>query len=194
MPLLHIILESPALYEVTKTELDIGAITKSYVDIAHCIRAGFCVSHALRKWVRISIGFTQLGPLTMTLDPNTIRYLGTDERSILHVILRGQEAFRKPRTKIPHGVTLSDKLALEVLSNETRDGVKLLAPGDTSTWQKLVTSVDKLVMYCPLSKEWKQEDFAPYKPDFYSKHLHRDLAILEVVHAIDSAEIGLQKD
>lgn len=194
MPLLHIFLESPALYEVTKTELDIGAITKPYIDIAYCIRAGFCVSHALRKWVRISIGFTQLGPLTMTLDPNTIRYLGTDERSILQVILRGQEAFRKPRTKIPYGVTLSDKLALEVLSNETSNGVMLLVPGESSTWQKLVTSVDKLVMYCPLSEEWEQEELIPYNPDFYSKHLHRDLAILEVIYAIDSAEIGLQKD
>lgn len=194
MPLLHIILDSPALYEVTKTELDIGVITKPYVDIAHCIRAGFCVSHALRKWVRITIGFKQLGPLTMTLDPNTIRYLGTDERSILHVILRGQEAFRKPKAKIPHGVTLSDKLALEVLSNELHDGVKLLVPGESSTWQKSITTVDKLVMYCPLSEDWEQEDLASYKPDYYSNHLHRDLAILEVVHAIDSAEIGLQKD
>ena len=130
----------------------------------------------------------------MTLNPNTIRYLGTDERSILHVILRGQEAFRKPRTKIPYGVALSDKLALEVLSNEICDEVKLLAPGESSTWQNLVTSVDKLVMYCPLTKEWKQEDLVPYNPDFYSKHLHRDLAILDVVHAVDSAEIGLQKD
>ena len=194
MPLLHIILESPALYDITKTELDIGGITKPYVDIAHCIRAGFCVSHALRKWVRISIGFSQLGPLTMTLNPNTIRYMGTDERSILHVILRGQEAFRKPRTKIPYGVTLLDKIALEVLSDETRDGGKLLVPGENATWQKIVKTVDKLVMYCPLSNEWEQEDFAPYNPAFYSKHLHRDLAILQVVHAIDLAEIGLQKD
>ncbi len=191
---MHIILESPALYEVTKTELDIGAITKPYVDIAHCIRAGFCVSHALRKWVRISISFAHLGPLTITLDPNTIRYLGTDERTILHVILRGQEAFRKPRTKIPHGVTISDKLALEVLSNETHDEVKLLAPGATPTWQKFVTSIDKLVMYCPLSKEWQQEDLTPYNPAFYSNQLDRDLAILEVLHTIDSAELGLQKD
>lgn len=194
MPRLHIILESLAFYEVTKTELDIGAVTKPYVDIAHCIRAGFCVSHALRKWVHISIGFTQLGPLNVTLDPNTIRYLGTDERSILHVILRGQEAFRKPRTKIPYGVTLSDKLALEVLSDETHDGAKLLVPGENPTWQKFVTSVDKLVMYCPLFKEWEQEAVTPHKPDFYSTHLHRDVAILEVVHALDSAEIRMQKD
>ncbi|MFW9984070.1 MAG: hypothetical protein ACFFCB_04995, partial [Candidatus Odinarchaeota archaeon] len=67
-------------------------------------------------------------------------------------------------------------------------------PGDCSTLEKFVTSVDKLVMYCPLSKEWEKEDVASYNPDFYSEHLHRDLAILEVVHAIDSAEIGLQKD
>jgi len=194
LPLLHIILESPALYEVTKTELDIGAITKPYVDIAHCIRAGFCVSHALRKWVRISIGFAQLGPLTVTLNPNTIRYLGTDERSILHVILRGQEAFRKPRTKIPYGVTLSGRLSLEVLSDETRDGAKLLVPGENPTWQKFVTSVDKLVMYCPLSIEWEREAVTPYTPDFYSNQLHRDVAILEVVHALDSAEIRMQKD
>jgi hypothetical protein len=144
--------------------------------------------------VRISIGFPELGPLTIALNPNTIRYLGTDERSILHVVLRAQQAFRNPKAKIPHGVTLFDKPALKVLSDEIRDDVQLLIPGEKPTWKKLLPKMPQLLMYCPLSNDWNQNILTHYNPEFFSNHLHRDLAILELIQVLDSAEIGLQKD
>lgn len=194
MPFLHVILDSPATFDLTKQELDIGAITKPYVAIAHCIRAGLCISHALRKWVRITIGFGFLGPLAMTLDPSTIRYLGTDERSILHIILRAQNAYRTPQTKVPYGVTLSDKPALEILTEKCLEDTILLIPGENHTWQETLAKTNRFIMYCPLFEEWNQEAIMKLNPVYYRDESRRDLAILKVVHLLDSIELAMQKD
>jgi hypothetical protein len=194
LPHLHVFLNSPAVHEVTKTELDIGVVTEPYVIIAHCIRAGFTVSHALRDWVLITISFDNLGPLTMTLDPTTIRYLGTDERSILHIILRAQKAHQDQKTKVPHGVTLSNKSIHEILSENIPSDALLLIPGKNSTWEDALAKTSQVAMYCPLSTEWANEELIIHKPEIYQDELQRDLAILKVVQALDTVDLVMQKD
>lgn len=194
MPHLHVFLDSPATHEITKTELDIGFVTEPYVRIAHCIRAGFTVSHALREWIRITLSFDHLGPLTMTLDPTTIRYLGTDERSILHIIMRAQKAHQEPKTKVPHGVTLSNSSMHELFSKIVPEYATLLIPGKNSTWRDTLSKTSQMVMYCPLFTEWSNEVFLKHRPEFYRDDFHRDLAILEVVQALDALDFVMQKD
>lgn len=192
--LLHVILDSPATYELTKTELDIGVITEPYIAIAHCIRAGFCVSHALRNWVQITIGFDALGPFVLTLDPTTLRYMGTDERSILHIILRGQQAYQSSKSKIPHGITLAGKSVKEILENLMKDNAILLIPGEQATWQNSISKGERVVMYCPLSHDWSPELMLAFAPQYYWNQLQPDLAILEVVHMMDYLNVAVQKD
>ncbi len=194
MPFLHIFLESLAHLELTKTELDIGIVSEPYVDIAHCIRTGFCVSHALREWVRITIGFPNLESLVFTLDPTTIRYLGADERSILHIILRTQQSRRRAKTKIPYGVTISDTTLRNVLSKETTNDTLLLIPGKEPTWQPNLVKASKIAMYCPLYVSNSPDVASATNKALYQRNLPRDIAILQVVHALDSQEIVLQKD
>lgn len=194
MHLFHIILDSPARNEITKTELDIGMITQPYVDIAHCIRAGFSVSHALREWVRITVGFDQLGPFLMTLDPTTIRFLGTDERSILHIVLRSQQTQTASGAKVPYGVTLSNKSVLEALTEHDKVRTLYIFPGKVSTWEKTATNVDTLIMYCPLGEERNNDIATQFKGEFYQDRHRRDLSILELVHSIDSSGLVVQKD
>ena len=194
MPHLHVFLDSPAVHEVTKTELDIGIVTEPYVRIAHCIRAGFTVSHALRDWVRITLSFDHLGPIAMTLDPTTIRYLGTDERTILHIILRAQKAHQEPKNKVPHGVTLSNSSMHELFSKIVPDNATLLIPGKNSTWRDALSKSSQMVMYCPLFTEWSTEAFLKHRPEFYRENIHRDLAILEAVQALDALNCVMQKD
>ena len=185
MPFLHIFLESPASNELTKTELDIGIVSHPYVAIAHCIRAGFCVSHALRGWVRITIGFTQLEPYSLTLDPTTIRYLGTDERSILHVILRAQESRRLSKAKVPYGVTVHEEPYQDQLETSLNQDVLLLIPDQRSSWQPKISEFSKFAMFCPLSEDWDQIEQSPSNIAYYHDSFARDIAILEVVHALD---------
>ncbi|MFX1319532.1 MAG: hypothetical protein ACFE9D_05510 [Promethearchaeota archaeon] len=185
MPRLHIFLDSPASNELTKTELDIGIVTRPYVAIAHCIRAGFCISHALRDWVRITIGFTQLEPYSLTLDPTTIRYLGTDERSILHIILRAQEAYRRSKVKMPYGVTIHEEPFQGLLKTSLNQEGLLLIPDQTSSWRAKISEFSKFAMYCPLSKVWDPIEHLPSEIAFYHDFLARDIAILELVHALD---------
>ncbi|MFW9934719.1 MAG: hypothetical protein ACFFDU_04195 [Candidatus Thorarchaeota archaeon] len=186
MPYLHIFLDSPAGYELTKTELDIGLITKPYVDIAHCIRAGFWVSHALREWVRITIGFDQLGPFSLTLNPTTIRYLGTDERSILHAILHSQNAARGRQTKIPYGVSINDGPVRENMIEILNQDFLLLIPNEIPTWKEKIFEFSKVAMYCPLVQNWNKPEFPIAPIEKYRSQFPRDVAILEVVHALDS--------
>ncbi|MDO8055815.1 MAG: hypothetical protein Q6361_03060 [Candidatus Hermodarchaeota archaeon] len=194
MVFLHIVLDSPAKFEVTKTELDNGMVTEPYVAIAHCIRAGLCVSHALRSWVRVSIGFDQFGPLILTLDPTTIRFLGTDERSILYIILRGQRALWDRKMKVPHGIKLTEESVSELLQRLLIDDYKLLLPGRQSTWRKHLSADQRLLMYCPLFDGWGQDSLSANPHQTFSQRTRYDLSILEVVHAIDTAEIVSQKD
>ena len=186
MPHLHLFLDSPANNDLTKTELDIGIITRPYIELAHCIRAGFCVSHALRNWVRITIGFEQLGPFSVSLDPTTIRYMGTDERSILHIILRAQEARWRKKTKTPYGVALFEEPVRERIGGVLDQNVLLLIPGEASTWREGVPQFSEFVMYCPLFEDWKENDFASTIWKYYNSQTPRDVAILEVVHTLDS--------
>ena len=194
MALLHIVLDSPATFEVTKTELDNGMVTKPYVAIAHCIRSGLCVSHALRSWVQISVGFDQLGPLILTLDPTTIRFLGTDERSILYIILRGQRAIWERKTKVPYGVTLTEETVSEHLQGALTDERVLLLPGSQSTWEQNLQSIQHFLMYCPLFDAWDHESLSAKPHQTFFQQTRYDLSILEVVHTIDEAGIALQKD
>ncbi|MFX0170050.1 MAG: hypothetical protein ACFE89_11950 [Candidatus Hodarchaeota archaeon] len=194
MSLLHIVLDSPATFEVTKTELDNGMVSEPYVAIAHCIRAGLCISHALRNWVRIHIGFDYLGPQTLTLDPTTIRFLGTDERSILYIILRGQRAKWDRKTKVPHGVTLSDVAIQDLLQSLLTEEPLFLIPGTQSTWKEQLAPGQAVVMYCPLFNNWDQGWSNAHSPKTFRRHARCDLSILEVVHTLDSTRIGMQKD
>jgi hypothetical protein len=187
LPYLHIFLDSPASYELTKTELDIGLITKPYVDIAHCIRAGFWLSHALREWVRITIGFDQLGPFSLTLNPTTIRYLGTDERSILHTILHSQNAAKGRQTKIPYGVSINADPVRENLSETLKQDFLLLIPNEIPTWKERISEFSKVAMYCPLVQTWNKLEFPTSPNAQYCSQYPRDVAILEVVHALDSS-------
>ena len=180
------ICDSPANNDLTKTELDIGIITKPYVDLAHCIRAGFCVSHALREWVRITIGFDHLGPLSVSLDPTTIRYMGTDERSILHIILRAQETRRRKKANIPYGVTLVEEPVSERIVDILGQDVLLLMPGEEATWKEGIPEFSRFAMYCPLFEEEKVNGFSPTHLTHYNRQIPRDVAILEVVHTLDS--------
>lgn len=194
MPFLHILLNSPASLPITKTELDIGTLTKPYIDIAHCIRAALCVSHDLRNWVKVTIGFDQLGPLTITLDPRTIRYLGTDERSILHIILRAQAASNKTKQKIPHGVNLTQKSVYEVIPDEITSSTLFLIPAIKSTWQEALKNVNNILMYCSLHEDENFKSFTQYPHQYYKDYHRRDIAILEVVHTLDSLQMVTQKD
>ncbi len=185
MPRLHIFLDSPATNELTKTELDIGIVSQPYVDIAHCIRAGFCVSHALREWVRITIGFDGSEPYSLTLDPTTIRYMGTDERSILHIILRAQDAQRQRKAKIPYGVSISTNPLEETITSFLESDTILLLPNQTETWKERQTGLSKLAMYCPLMENREVVNLQTDSFLSYSDQIPRDIAILEVVHALD---------
>jgi hypothetical protein len=185
LPHLHIFLDSPASNELTKTELDIGIITKPYVEIAHCIRAGFCISHALREWVRITLGFAYTEPYSLTLDPTTLRYLGTDERSILHIILRSQESHKQVSTKVPYGVSLSEGAIREKLANTLTPDILLLMPNKRSTWKEKVAECTKIAMYCPLFETWDKDLQSPQMA-LYSDRFPRDVAILEIAHVLDT--------
>ena len=183
---MHIFLDSPAKIELTKTELDIGIVTQPYIDIAHCIRAGFCVSHALRDWVRITIGFQLFEPYSLTLDPTTIRYMGTDERSILHIVLRAQESQKQRKIKVPHGVSISKKPLRKQLLDSLGGDVLFLSPNEKSTWKEKVSQFKKLVMYCPLFEKWDRSNLDSPQTAYYDHFVPRDIAILEVVHALDT--------
>ena len=183
---MHIFLDSSANNDLTKTELDIGIITKPYVELAHCIRAGFCVSHALRDWVRITIGFDHLGLFSVSLDPTTIRYMGTDERSILHIILRTQESRRRKKTKTPYGVTVFEEPVSERIAAAVGQDVLLLVPGEEPTWKESVLNFSKYAMYCPLFEEDNMKTVSSPHWKQYHRQFPRDVAILEVIHTLDS--------
>ncbi|MFX1580975.1 MAG: hypothetical protein ACFFCJ_01890 [Promethearchaeota archaeon] len=186
MPRLHILLDSPATNELTKTELDIGIVSQPYVIIAHCIRAGFCVSHALREWVCLTIGFDALGPYSLTLDPTTIRYMGTDERSILHIILRAQISQRQRKTKVPYGVSISEEPIEDMITTFLESKTSLLIPNQIETWKDEQAKLSKIAMYCPLFDDWDSSSFQAESLLSYSGQIPRDVAILEVVHALDA--------
>jgi hypothetical protein len=185
LPRLHIFVDSPAGNDLTKTELDIGIISQPYVAIAHCIRAGFCISHALRDWVRLTIGFPKLGPYSLTLNPTTIRYMGTDERSILHIILRAQTARQRRKGKVPYGVTIHEEPIREKLETYLNSEVLLLIPGQTPSWQVKVSEFSQLAMYCPLYQNGDQIDLDLLTIAHYDDSLPRDIAILDVVQTLD---------
>ena len=193
---LHLILDSPARFRVTKTELDIGHISKPYEDIAQCIRAGFCISHNIRRWVRITIHFDHLEALAVTLDPQTIRFLGTDERSILHIILRAQEASQRSakHRKVPHGVTIENLSAIETVSANTRNTSLVLLPGDKANWQDSIMKKTTFLMYCPLYEEAKLEPFTTFSRRVYHSYHRYDIAILEVLYTLETLGLVMEKD
>jgi hypothetical protein len=193
---LHIILDSPAEFPVSKTELDTGVITEPYQQIAQCIRAALCISHDLRRWVWISICFGNLGPLTVKINPQTIRFLGTDERSILHIILRAQigRNKRKRKNKTPHGISISNLDAKETIAKEMTAETLLLLPGTNTTWHNQISNKEILMMYCPLFEYTTIELDQDYPVQYYLDYRKRDLAILTVLHHIDSIGAGVQKD
>ncbi|MFX1563259.1 MAG: hypothetical protein ACFFDP_08120, partial [Promethearchaeota archaeon] len=138
----------------------------------------------------------QLGPYTLHFNPKSIRFMGTDERSILHIILRAQKAVygRKRKDKTPHGISIDKLDAEETLARKMTPETLLIFPGTKSTWQNQISDKEILLMYCPLFEyktiEWKHE----YPSLQYLDFQKRDLAILTVLHHLDSMGVGLQKD
>ncbi len=144
------------------------------------------MSHALREWVRIIIGFHQPDTFTLTLNPTTIRYLGTDERSILHIILRSQEARAHTNTKIPFGVTISEESIRDRLADGLNQDTLLLIPNKIPTWKERLFEFSKLAIYCPLYEDWEKNDLIAVNIAKYQKQIPRDVAILEVIHTLDT--------
>jgi len=174
-------------------ELDAGIVTRPYLDIAYCIRAALCISHDLRRWVHITLCFDQLGPLTLHIDPKAIRFMGTDERSILHLVMRGQAALQTPgrRRKPPRGVTVSCVTVREVIEREISKAKMLVFPGPSSTWYNALESSEELVMYCPLEEppEWTQQIRCEYYQDYH----RRDISILAVLRELDALDERVER-
>jgi hypothetical protein len=191
---LHVVLDSPAQFYLTKTELDMGMVTQPYQDIAHCVRAALCISHSLRQGVRVTICFDEIGPLSLHLDPQTIRFMGTDERSILQIVLRAQDASRAPKRErlMPAGVRMSQLDAQNTVAETLGSEALLLLPGPRATWEEYAAR--PLTMYCSLW-EPKQKAWFQQFPSQYYQDVHKpDLAILQVLHTLDKIpELG-QKD
>jgi hypothetical protein len=191
---LHVILDSPAQFYLTKTELDMGMLSQPYEDIAQCVRAAFCVSHSLRQDVRLTICFDELGPLSLHLNPQTIRFMGTDERSILQIVLRAQEASQAPKKDrlVPAGVHMNaidaQSTVAELLNSETL----LLLPGLKATWQEFAAT--PLTMYCSLSEPKENPWLRQFPCQYYEAAPKSDLAILQILHTLDAASGAMEKD
>lgn len=183
---LHVVLDSAAEFPVTKTELDAGIVTRPYTDIAYCIRAALCVSHDLRRWVHVTLCFDQLGPLALHIDPKAIRFMGTDERSILYLVMRGQAILHAPgrRRRTPRGMTVSRVTAREVVEGEADEEKLLILPGPSKTWRSTLEPSKEIVMYCPLGEvpEWSQQMRCKYYQDYH----RRDISILAVLRELDA--------
>jgi hypothetical protein len=171
-----------------------GMVTQPYQDIADCVRAALCVSHSLRQTVRVTICFDEIGPLSLHLNPQTIRFMGTDERSILQILLRAQEASRAPKKTrlMPVGVQDSQLTAQNTVAEALDSRAILLLPGPQATWQQHAAS--PLVMYCSLSESRQKTWFSQFPSQSYQEAHKPDLAILRVLHTLDDMiEVG-QKD
>lgn len=182
---LNIVVDSPAEFVITKTELDIGVICQPYQDIAHCVRTALCISHNLRRWVHLVICFEKIGPMSIHLDPKSIQYMGTDERSILLLLMKGQETLQKRKQRTPRGLRISTSGAEKTLSQLASEESLLLFPGKRSSWERTVCSFKNIVMYCPLSEEPLSQWTDSFSGKHYKDHHRRDLAILEIIHELD---------
>lgn len=193
---LHVIIDSNAQFPITKTELDSGIVTQPYVTIAHCIRSALCISHNLRRWVQISICFNAFGPLTLTFNPNTLRFMGTDERSILYITLRGLEAGlrNKRKRKSPLGVTVQFISALELISKEMSPNTLLLLPGHHAGWFETLETAEKHVMFCPTYQNPTLEPYTKWKHKEYKVFHKCDLSILEVIYRLEGQSLAMEKD
>lgn len=194
MQRLHVVLDSPAQFYLTKTELDMGMVTQPYQDIAQCVRAALCVSHSLRQEVRLTVCFDDIGPLSLHLNPQTIRFMGTDERSILQIVLRAQEASRAPKKDrlMPAGVHMSDMDAQNTVAEVLGSEALLLLPGPAATWQEYAAR--PLTMYCSLSESKQKAWFHQFPSQYYEDTHKPDLAILRVLHALDEIPGVGEKD
>jgi hypothetical protein len=120
--------------------------------------------------------------------------MGTDERSILHIILRAQETRRSKKAKIPYGVAIFEEPIRERIDSTLGQDVLLLIPGEESTWSEGVPKFSRFAMYCPLFEDGKENAFSSTHLKRYNHLIPRDVAILEVVHKLDSVQIAMQKD
>ncbi|MHA2405615.1 MAG: hypothetical protein ACXACH_02540, partial [Candidatus Hermodarchaeia archaeon] len=57
-----------------------------------------------------------------------------------------------------------------------------------------VSKFSRFAMYCPLFEDRKENAFSSTHLKHYNHLIPRDVAILEVVHRLDSVKIAMQKD
>ncbi len=111
--------------------------------------------------------------------------MGTDERSILLLLVKGQNQMGKRKQHTPIGLRISSSTSEETVSKLTEKDTLFLSPGTTANWQNPVTSFEEIVMYCPLSEgllpRWATSSNGHYYKDYH----RRDLAILEILHQLD---------
>jgi hypothetical protein len=111
--------------------------------------------------------------------------MGTDERSILHIILRAQKARQRRNGKAPYGVTIHEEPIRGKLETCLNPEVLLLIPGQTPSWQLKASDFSQLAMYCPLYQNGDQIELDLPTIVHYDDSLPRDIAILDVVHTLD---------
>lgn len=111
--------------------------------------------------------------------------MGTDERSILLLLMKGQKTIRKRRQRTPVGLRISPSSAEETLSQLVNEDTLLLFPGKNAKWQRIVSSFKDIVMYCPLSEEPLSQWTKSFTGQHYNDYHRRDLAILELLHKLD---------
>jgi hypothetical protein len=122
--------------------------------------------------------------------------MGTDERSILYLVLRGLEAGlgEKRKRKIPHGLTVQFLSAHELISKEISPNTLLLLPGDRDSWFETVENVEKLVMFCSIFPKPNLEPYTQWEHKDY-KALHKcDLSILELLYRLEGPSLAMEKD
>jgi hypothetical protein len=120
--------------------------------------------------------------------------MGTDERSILQIVLRAQEVNRAPKRDhpMPFGVQNSQLDAQNAVAEALGPNALLLLPGPKATWQEHETK--SLVMYCSLSESRRKAWFSQFPSQFYEDAQKPDLAILRVLHALDERTEPREKD
>ncbi len=111
--------------------------------------------------------------------------MGTDERSILLLLMKGQTTFLKRKQRAPAGLRISPSNAEETLSQLANEDALLLFPGRSTNWERTVRDFSRIVMYCPLSENPSLQWTNSFTGKHYNDYHRRDLAILAVLHKLD---------
>jgi hypothetical protein len=111
--------------------------------------------------------------------------MGTDERSILLLLMKGQNTYLKKKHRTPAGLRINLSSAEETLSQLVSKDTLLVVPGKNNTWQNTASSFNHIVMYCPLSGMPIPQWMTSFNDYHYHDYHRRDLAILEILHKLD---------